>query len=168
MNLRHIATTFCALILMAGAALAQVNTASLTGLVKDSTDALVTGAKVSAQNVSTGAERSTETNGQGYYFLADLPVGEWEISIEKTGFQKAVSRITLDATEKGRQDFSLAVGTVATVATVQASAPLLSTEDASIRSYTGPSSSVAISTSISTMTVQTTAAGTSTTIPTRR
>src|ERR1035441_7348661 len=96
MNLRHIATPFCALILMAGAALAQVNTASLTGLVKDSSDALVTGAKVSAQNVSTGAERSTETNGQGYYFLADLPVGEWEISIEKTGFQKAVSRITLD------------------------------------------------------------------------
>ena len=132
MNIRSIATPFCALILMAGAALSQVNTASLTGLVKDSSDALVAGAKVSAQNVYTGAERSTETNGQGYYFLADLPVGEWEISIEKTGFQKAVSRITLDATEKGRQDFALAVGTVATVATVQASAPLLSTEDASI------------------------------------
>src|ERR1035438_7064401 len=129
MNIRHSAITFCALILMAGAALTQVNTASLTGLVKDSSDALVAGAKVSAQSVSTGAERSTETNGAGYYYLAELPVGVWEISIEKAGFQKAVSRITLDATEKDRQDFSLAVGTVATVATVQASAPLLRSEE---------------------------------------
>jgi len=50
----------------------------------------------------------------------------------KNRVPEAVSRITLDATEKGRQDFALAVGTVATVATVQAAAPLLSTEDSSI------------------------------------
>src|SRR5450755_3963506 len=110
MNIRHIVNALSVSLLMASAALAQVNTASLTGLIKDSSDAVVAGAKVSAQNVSTGAERSTETNGEGYYFLADLPVGVWDISVEKTGFQKAVAHITLDATEKGRQDFSLAVG----------------------------------------------------------
>jgi hypothetical protein len=132
MNSRPNATTLCVATLIAYMALAQVNTASLTGLVKDSSDAVVTGAKVSAQSISTGAERSTETNSEGYYFLADLPVGWWEVSVDKTGFQKAVSRLTLNATERGRQDFALAVGTVATVATVEASAGLLSTEDASI------------------------------------
>ncbi len=109
MNIRPIANALYVSLLIAVAAIAQVNTASLTALIKDSSDALVAGARVSAQNVSTGAERATETNGEGYYYLPDLPVGVWEISVEKTGFQKAVSRLTLDATEKGRQDFSLAV-----------------------------------------------------------
>src|SRR5580698_4995017 len=134
MNICRNAGALFVSLLMAGAAFAQLNTASLTGLVKDSSDAIVTGAKVSAQSVSTGAERATETNGEGYYFLADLPVGMWDITVEKTGFQKSVSQVTLDATEKGRQDFNLVVGTVATSATVQASAPLLSTEDAYIGS----------------------------------
>src|SRR5580698_10868578 len=119
MNICRNAGALFVSLLMAGAAFAQLNTASLTGLVKDSSDAIVTGAKVSAQSVSTGAERATETNGEGYYFLADLPVGVWDISVEKTGFQKAVAHITLDATEKGRQDFSLAVGTVASITNVE-------------------------------------------------
>ena len=119
-------------ILFAAMAAAQVNTASLTGLVQDPSDAVIAGAKVSARNTSTGAERTTETNPEGYYFLANLAVGEWEISVEKTGFQKAVSTVVLDATQKGRQDFKLPVGAVSTSATVQASAPLLSPEDASL------------------------------------
>ena len=43
-----------------------------------------------------------------------------------------VSNVTLDAGEKGRQDFTLTVGTVATIANVKAVAPLLSPEDASL------------------------------------
>jgi hypothetical protein len=132
MNIRNIVNALSVSLLLASAALAQVNTASLTGLIKDSSDAVVAGAKVPAQNVSTGAERSTETNREGYYFLPDLPVGVWDISVEKTGFHKAMANITLDATEKGRQDFSLAVGTVASITNVEASASLLSTEDPSI------------------------------------
>ena len=121
-------------LLLAGAAFAQVNTASLTGSVRDSSDAAVSDAKVTAINTSNGAERTVASNGEGYYFLADLPVGLWEVTVEKTGFQKAVSHVTLDATEKGRQDFTLAVGTVATTTTVEANAALLSPEDSSIGS----------------------------------
>lgn len=121
-----------ALIVSSVAAVGQVNTASLTGLVKDPSDAVIGGAKVTARNVSTGAERVTETNGDGYYSLPNLAVGAWEIAVEKTGFQKAVSNLALDATEHGRQDFVLPVGAVTAVANVEASAPLLSTEDASL------------------------------------
>ena len=132
MNIRSITSVFLISFLITCTALAQVNTASLTGSVRDASDAIVTGAKVSARNVSTGAERAIETNGEGYYYLADLPVGVCDITVERTGFQKAVSRLTLNATEKGRQDFTLAVGTVASVTTVEAAAGLLSPEDASI------------------------------------
>jgi hypothetical protein len=122
----------CAFSLFAASAIGQVSTASLTGLIKDSTDAVITDAKVTARNTATGIERTSMTNATGYYFFANLPVGSYEIGVEKTGFQKAVSTVSMDATEKGRQDFTLAVGTVATVANVEAAAPMLSPEDASI------------------------------------
>ncbi len=129
-----IRSTTCALLFSTVAAFCQVNTASLTGLVKDSTDAVVADAKITASNAATGIERTAQTNSDGYYFFANLPVATYEISVEKTGFQKAVSTVNLDATEKGRQDFKLAVGTVSTIATVEAAAPLLSPEDASLGS----------------------------------
>ncbi len=133
MNQRTV-IALCAFLLSAGSAICQVNTASLTGLVRDSTDAIVTDATVTARSTTTGIERTTETNSTGYYFLANLPIGSYEISVAKTGFQKAVSTLTLDATEKGRQDFTLAVGAVSTIANVEAAAPLLSPEDASLGS----------------------------------
>ncbi len=121
-------------VFLAANAFAQVNTASLTGLVKDSSDAVIAEAKVTARNTATNVDRVAETNGAGYYFLANLPVGSYEVSVEKAGFQKAVANVTLDAAEKGRQDFTLQVGQVSTVATVEAAAPLLSPEDASLGS----------------------------------
>jgi len=131
---RSFQRTLCAFLVSVGSAICQVNTASLTGLVRDSTDAVVTDAKVTTRNTATGLERTSQTNSTGYYFLANLPVGNYEISVEKTGFQKAVSTLSLDATEKGRQDFTLVVGAVSTIATVEAAAPLLSPEDASLGS----------------------------------
>jgi hypothetical protein len=124
----------CALFLSAVSAWCQVNTASLTGLIRDSSNAVITDAKVTARNPATGIERESRTNESGYYFFANLPVGNYELSVEKTSFEKAVTNVTLDATEKGRQDFTLAVGTVATVTSVQAAAPLLSPDDASLGS----------------------------------
>src|SRR5579872_5513505 len=115
-------------------ALAQINSASLTGLVKDASDAVIVDAKVTAHSAATNVDRVVQTNSSGYFFLANLPVGTYEISVEKAGFQKAVSTVTLDAAEKGRQDFTLTVGQVSTVATVEAAAPLLSPDDASLGS----------------------------------
>ena len=134
MNNIRVTIAISALFLLRVAALGQVNTASVTGLVKDSSDAVIGDAKVVALNTATGVERTVQTNTTGYYFLANLSVGQYDISVEKAGFQKAVSRVTLDAAEKGRQDFTLAVGTVTTIANVQAEAPLLSPEDASLSS----------------------------------
>ena len=132
MKKRYAIGALCLFIFFAGNAPSQVNTASLTGLVTDPTGATVPDAKVTAKNVATGIQRNSQTNSDGYYFLANLPVGSYEVSIEKPGFQTALSTVNLDAAEKGRQDFSLAVGAVATIATVEAAAPMLSPEDASL------------------------------------
>ena len=127
-------TTSLFVALLCATASAQVNTASLTGLVKDPSDAVVTEAAVKTRNTATGVERSTLTNSVGYYFFGNLPVGTYEITAEKPGVEKAATTVTLDAAEKGRQDFALTVRTVETVANVEAAAPLLSPDDASLGS----------------------------------
>ena len=59
---------------------AQINTASLTGLIKDPTGAVVSGAKVTATNKNTGVEHDTKTDASGYYFFPSLPVGEYNVA----------------------------------------------------------------------------------------
>jgi hypothetical protein len=109
---------------------AQVNNASLTGLVTDPSSAVVQGARVIAANIATGQELTTTTSA-GYYTFPALSIGTYEIRVEKDGFRKAVSRVTLDVGQKGRQDFALQVGAASEQVTVEAATPLLSTQDAS-------------------------------------
>ena len=64
---------------------AQINTASLSGLVTDPSQAVVSGVHVSARNKSTGVRREVLTNATGYYSFATLPVGDYEITVQKNG-----------------------------------------------------------------------------------
>ncbi len=116
------------------AAFAQVNTASLTGLVSDPSGAAVPNAKVTARNTAINLERDSQTDGNGFYFFASLPVGNYEISTEAGGFQRASKRVTLETAQRARQDFALAVGQVQNTLTVDATAPQLATQDAALGS----------------------------------
>jgi hypothetical protein len=79
---------------------AQVNTASLTGLVKDSSEAAIVKAKITALHRATGVERTTETDSGGSYFLPILPVGEYDLSVEASGFKKANVSVTLETGQR--------------------------------------------------------------------
>ena len=76
---------------MANAAvcLAQVEQGTITGSVTDQSDALVAGAQVTVRNVRTGVKAVTRTNTDGYYSAPYLPPGEYEVSVENSGFKKA-------------------------------------------------------------------------------
>src|SRR5439155_2337903 len=54
-----------------------------------------------------------------------------DVRVEKQGFRKTVSRVTLEVGQKGRQDFALQVGATSESVTVEGTVPLLSTQDAS-------------------------------------
>lgn len=113
---------------------AQVSSASLTGLVSDPSGAVVAGARVTARGSATNLERSAATDSAGYYYFASLPIGQYEISVEASGFAKAAQTVTLETAQRGRQDFTLSVGQVQNVVNVEATAPQLSAEDANIGS----------------------------------
>lgn len=110
---------------------AQVNTASLTGLVSDPTGAAVTGANVTAKNRATNVETSATTDSSGYYTFASLPVGGYTLTVEVQGFKKTVQdNVALEVGQKARIDFTLAVGAIGETSTITASAPILTTQEA--------------------------------------
>jgi hypothetical protein len=116
------------------AAVGQVSTASLTGLIKDPSGSAVPNAKLTARSQTTNLERVTQSDSGGDYYFASLPVGTWEVTVEASGFQPQQASVTLETAQKGRADFSLAVGQIQTTVTVEAATPQLSPEDASVSS----------------------------------
>jgi outer membrane receptor protein involved in Fe transport len=65
----------------------------------------VAGAKVTGKNVATGLERSTVTSDDGSYSLPELPIGTYNVTIEKSGFQSAVTNnVAVDVASQKRVD----------------------------------------------------------------
>ena len=79
------------LLLISGSGLqAQVGSASLSGTVQDSTGAIVSGAAVTLQNVATGAERKSVSNGVGAFTFEAEPSGDYKLTVQETGFKELV------------------------------------------------------------------------------
>jgi len=70
-------------------ALAQSN-GSLGGTVVDATGGVVPGADVTGRNLQTGARAETRTNAEGIFRLPNLPIGWYEVSVSKPGFDRTV------------------------------------------------------------------------------
>src|SRR5271156_1445828 len=77
---------FALLLFTCGRLLAGV-TASISGTVTDPSGAVVAGATVTATNVETGVATTLTTNAQGFYSFQSLPLGNYTISVQQTGFK---------------------------------------------------------------------------------
>jgi hypothetical protein len=110
----------------------QVQNASLTGLVSDSTGAVVVAATVTARNNATNLTYETKTDSSGYYLLGGLAIGTYTVTVEMTSFKKAIhDDVVLGVGESGRNDFHLELGEVTQQVEVKAAATALQTEQAS-------------------------------------
>lgn len=109
-------------------AYAQLPTATVLGVVKDSSGAIVPGANISARNTETGQVRSSVTGQDGSYRLAALQVGSYEVRAEHPGFQTAIrTGLTLAVTQEAVVNFTLEVGGIEQTVSVTADAPLVNT-----------------------------------------
>src|SRR5919112_2741940 len=109
---------------------AQVNTASVTGLVTDTAGAVVPNASVTLKNKATNVETTAATDSSGYYTFASVPVGDYTVTVERQGFKRVVlEEVKLDVGQKARVDAALEVGAVTETVTVT-SATLLTTQEA--------------------------------------
>src|SRR5262245_26569169 len=100
--------------LIAGAvALGQTTTATLSGVVKDASGALVPDVKITAKNADTGATRETKTDDGGRYSLTNLGPGQYEVRAERTGFKTAAqSGVTLTVGGATVLDLAIQIGEV--------------------------------------------------------
>lgn len=106
---------------------------SISGEVKDEKQAVVTNATVTVRNVKTNETRTTQTDGDGRYRFTGMPVGDYEISVESTGFAKYVqSGIGLVLNQAATVDISLKAGGVTEVVNVVENASILNTTNTEV------------------------------------
>src|SRR5687768_883664 len=116
-----------------GSLSAQITTGTISGLVHDTTGAVIPRASVSVRNVETGIVRNVTTDEGGRYRTPDLASGSYEVAVHADGFQSLV-RAGIEMTV-GRQavvDLTLQIGAVAESVTVTGEAPLLETTNATV------------------------------------
>jgi Carboxypeptidase regulatory-like domain len=124
----------CLVSVFALTAYAQLaTTTSLVGTVTDSSGKVIPGAKVTAVESGTLDTHVTTTNDQGYYSIEFPRVGTYRITAEAPGFQTVTETgIRLDINQTVRTDFTLGVGSVSQTVTVEASATVIKTDDATV------------------------------------
>jgi hypothetical protein len=112
---------------------AQSTTGSFQGAVLDESQSAVPGATVTVRNVDTNARRSVQTDSTGRWRMHNLPVGNYEVTIELPGFSTVVrSGLTLALNQDAVVDANLKAATVTETITVTADAPLLNTTNAEV------------------------------------
>lgn len=119
------------------------NNTSLVGTVTDASGQAVAGAKVTAVNAATNEHYATTTGEDGSYTLTFVREGTYTITVERPGFAKSVEQgIVVDINRTVRTDVHLKVGSVSESVTVNAGAPAVSTDDATIAETLGTRSVV--------------------------
>jgi hypothetical protein len=110
--------------------------ASLTGLVSDSTGAVVAGADVALVNTTTNAVYRTSTNSLGSYTIVAIPPGPgYKITFSRSGFEVlTVSNVYLNVASTRTLNARLHVGIISQAIEVSASSQevALNTTDATI------------------------------------
>lgn len=101
-------------------ALAQSMNATLSGIVRDSSNAVLPGVSVTARHLGTNQTRETVSDAQGRYTFPDVAIGRQEITATLQGFQTSRTEVELSVGQNAGLDIELAIGTVAE--TVQVSA----------------------------------------------
>jgi hypothetical protein len=112
---------------------AQVDMGSISGVIRDTTGAVIPGAKVTLTNVGTGIAAAITAGSEGQYVFTPVKIGRYSISATAPGFKSVQhNNVTVDVQQKVELDLELAVGQSTETVTVNSAPPLLETQDASL------------------------------------
>jgi hypothetical protein len=142
----HTQMTKFALLLMAWLVMAlpakmaaQVSTATVSGTIADSSGAVIPNAKITATEVATGVNTTAMSNQAGEYTLALLKPGTYSLKVDVSGFKNYQQRdLTLASGDHPTINIPLSPGEAQQTVTVEATPPLLGTEDANIGQVVAP------------------------------
>src|SRR5215470_7893496 len=139
----RIIAAFCVL-LLAGLSSQHLNgqaaTASIAGIITDSSGAVIAGAAINAKNNGTGITRTTVSDAQGRYRLPDLAIGDYDVEAKMLGFQSVIRKgIVLTVGAAPVADFQLPVGTTEETVNVESAISQVETETSTLSSLVGES-----------------------------
>src|SRR6266508_6550625 len=101
----------------------QITSATISGAVKDQTQAVLPGADVVTRNVDTGLTRSVVTDANGHFTIPGLPPGTYETRASLQGFGTAIERVVLAVAQEAALGLTLKVtGTAESITVVGVSA----------------------------------------------
>jgi hypothetical protein len=114
-------------------AVAQVDTGTVLGAVKDQSGGVIPGAIVTLINQGTGLRLSTKTDSNGGYVFTPIRIGTYTVQAQFRGFQQSVHRdVVVQVTQQVVVNFSLVPGAVTQTVQVTAAPPQLQTQNASV------------------------------------
>ncbi len=123
-------TLLCLLVTGVPSALAQFDTATVVGTVRDKSGASVPDAKVTLTNVETGVSVARASNGEGNYEFVSVRAGVYIVSAEKAGFSLALmDNLRVEVGGRVRADLELEVGALTEEVRVTAEAKLVETDN---------------------------------------
>ena len=109
-------------------AFGQGSTAAISGVVRDTTGAVIPGVMITAKHIESGLTRAAVTNETGGYSLQLLPVGAYEITADLAGFKQQVRRgINLVVGQEAVVNLTLDVGGLEDKITVTEEIPIVNT-----------------------------------------
>lgn len=122
-----------AMLLHAGALSAQMDQGGITGVVTDTTGAVIPGSKVTLSNTDTGLTLRTTTDGSGIYTFSPIKIGNYTVSVSAAGFKTtSQEHLHLDVQENLNVPIVLNPGSASETVTVSSAPPLLQTQSGSV------------------------------------
>ncbi len=120
-------------LLISAASLFSQATTSLSGRVTDPTGATVPDAVVTITLDSQGLTRKAVGDTSGFYQFLQLPPGNYTVKVEKTGFATLLQKnVLLQVNLPATVELKLEVGNVSQTIAIEAEAPPINTQDATI------------------------------------
>ena len=128
-TLRRLMLVLTFLMAAPAALMAQFETATVLGYVRDSSGAVVPSASVTLTDEQTKTSVTAQTNAQGSYEFPDVKIGQYQVIAKAVGFDtSATESFTVTVNARQRVDIAMKVGSTSETVNVTGAATLLQTD----------------------------------------
>ena len=120
-------------VMLAVPAIAQQTSGNISGRIVDQQGAIIPGATVTAANPATGLTRTAVSDAVGIYTLTGLPIGNYDLKVELSGFQPTLRKgVVVNVSQTVSLELTLSVAALAENVTVTGQTPLIETTSSAV------------------------------------
>jgi hypothetical protein len=136
--MRRILSGVLLFFVLAYSSAAQSPSGAISGIVTDPTGATIAGAEIVVVNDATRVQYPAKTNDEGIYVVANLLPGAYRLQVSKAGFKTIIKPdVVLNVQDALAINFTLPLGAISEIVTIEGGAPLINTESGSVSTVIG-------------------------------